>query len=111
MAAGPAPENCTAEIRGRKPSHVIIVDAADMNAPVGTTRLIDPAQVTGAAFATHGLPLGVLAGYLASEIGCAVMLVGIQPGSLEFGESLTPEVAKAADELVDILRECLAPES
>ena len=109
IAAGSAPENCTAEIRQLNPSHVIIVDAADMNAAAGTTRLIDPAQAVGAAFATHGLPLSVLAGYLAAEIGCAVILVGIQPQTLEFGETLTPAVAKAADELVDTLRECLAP--
>jgi hydrogenase 3 maturation protease len=111
ISAGPAPENCTAEIRQLMPSHVIILDAAAMDAAAGTIRLIDPAQAGGAAFATHGLPLGVLAGYLAAEIGCKVLLVGIQPQSLDFGESLTPAVARAADDLVDLLRECLSPKA
>jgi hydrogenase 3 maturation protease len=109
IAAGPAPENCTAEIRQLDPSLIVIVDAADMQAPAGTTALIDPAKAGGASFATHGLPLSVLAGYLSSEIGCGVILVGIQPQTLEFGESLTPSVARAAEELVAMLKECLAP--
>jgi hydrogenase 3 maturation protease len=109
IEAGPAPENFTAEIRRIAPSHLIMVDAAQMDAKPGTTRLLDPARAGGASFATHGLPLGVLAGYLESEIGCAVMLIGIQPQSLEFGEKLTPEVAEAADALVEAIRACLAP--
>ena len=111
IAAGPAPENSTAAIRRFKPSHVIIIDAAEMGAEPGTTRLIDPAAAGGASFATHGLPLSVLAGYLAAETGCAVILVGIQPRSLEFGETLTPAVAEAADALVTALRESLAPKA
>lgn len=78
-----------------------------MGAEPGTTRLIDPGAAGGASFATHGLPLGVLAGYLSAETGCTVILVGIQPRSLDFGESLTPAVAEAADALVAALRECL----
>jgi hydrogenase 3 maturation protease len=108
MAAGPAPENSTAEIRRLAPSHVIMIDAADMQAPAGTTRLIDPATAGGAAFATHGMPLWILARYLRAEIGCAVILIGIQPHSIEFGERLTPQVEAAADDLVAVLRECLA---
>jgi hydrogenase 3 maturation protease len=87
---------------------VIIVDAADMNAPAGTTRVIDPAQAGGASFATHGLPLGVLAGYLRAELGCKVILIGIQPLSVDYGQSLSGVVDAAAQELADALLRCLS---
>ena len=109
IAAGPAPENSTAEIRRIAPSHLIIIDAADMEAAPGTTRLIDPSEAGGASFATHGLPLGVLARYLCTEVGCGVLLIGIQPQRLEFGESLSRKVSRAVEELHDALRECLDP--
>ena len=86
---------------------MIIVDAADMGEPPGTVRVLDPADAEGASFATHGLPLSVLAGYLADEIGCVVVLVGIQPASLAFGEGLSAEVARAVDEVAAMLSECL----
>jgi hydrogenase 3 maturation protease len=95
IPAGPAPENATAAVRALAPSHVIIVDAADMDTPPGTVRLLDAADAGGASFATHGLPLSVLADYLRSEIGCAVHLVGIQPATLAFGETLSPVVGAA----------------
>jgi hydrogenase 3 maturation protease len=101
IPAGPAPENSTAEIRGLSPSHVVIVDAADMGELPGTARLLDPADALGASFATHGLPLSVLAGYIASEMGCGVCLVGIQPASLEFGEALSPAVSEAAERVIE----------
>jgi hydrogenase 3 maturation protease len=104
---GPAPENTTAEIRQLSPSLVIIVDAAAMGEEPGTIRLIDPWDVGGASFGTHGLPLTVLAGYLRTEIGCEVIIIGIQPASAEYGEELSTPVADAAEELVEALTACL----
>jgi hydrogenase 3 maturation protease len=105
---GPAPENTTAEIRQLSPSLVIIVDAADMGGPAGTVRVLDPGAVSAASFGTHGLALGVLADYLRAEMKCRVILIGIQPASVEHGEMLSEEVSTAVNELVDALRECLA---
>ena len=108
LDGGSAPENCTAEIRLLSPSHVIIVDAAGMGEQPGTVRLLDASAVGGAAFGTHGLPLGVLAAYLEREIGCRVLLVGIQPANVEHGETLSVEVTAAVAELAAALRSCLA---
>ncbi len=107
--AGPAPENATGALRDLSPSHVVIVDAADMGEPPGTVRLLDPSDAEGASFATHGLPLSVLAGYLEEEIGCGVLLIGIQPASLGFGESLSPAVEAAVTGLVETLVVSLQP--
>jgi hydrogenase 3 maturation protease len=107
---GPAPENTTAEIRALSPSFVFILDAADMGDPPGIIRVLTSAEeagAAGAAFGTHGLPLSVLAGYLRSELGCGVTLVGIQPQSVEYGEALTAAAEAAAGELAEALGECL----
>jgi len=108
ILGGPAPENSTGEIRALAPSHLIIVDAADMHADPGTIRILETRDLTGASFATHGLPLSVLSDYLRSEIGCRITFVGIQPSSVAFGETLSPRAEEAARSLVEVLSECLS---
>jgi hydrogenase maturation protease HycI len=107
LDGGSAPENCTAEIRQLGPTHLIIVDSAHMHEPPGAVRLIESADITGASFGTHSLPLSVLADYIQREIGCRVSVIGIQPASIEFGESMSPEVSAAVQDTVRDLRECL----
>jgi hydrogenase 3 maturation protease len=110
MDGGSAPENCTAELRQISPSHLIIVDCAQMGEAPGTVRIIDAADIGGVSFGTHALPLSVLADYVAREIGCRVTVIGIQPLTIEFGEGLSPEVSAAVDEVDHVLRECLCQE-
>jgi hydrogenase 3 maturation protease len=86
---------------------VIIVDAADMGLPPGTVQILDPRDITGISFATHALPLRVLAGYLESETDCSVIIMGIQPASVEFDAAITPEVSEAVEETVKALALCL----
>jgi hydrogenase 3 maturation protease len=107
MDAGPAPENLTADLRALSPRVVVIVDAASMAEPPGTVRLIDPSNVGGASFGTHGLPLTVLADYLRRETGCAVHILGIQPATVAYGEELSPEVAASAQSVVETLEAAL----
>jgi hydrogenase 3 maturation protease len=78
-----------------------------MHEPPGTVRLIESADITGASLGTHSLPLSVLADYIQREIGCRVSVIGIQPASIEFGESMSPEVSAAVQDTVRDLRECL----
>jgi len=109
LAGGSAPENLTGEIRRLSPSLLIIVDAADMALPPGTVRLLEPAEIGGMAFSTHTLPLTVLADYLQKETGCSVLILGIQPRSLEFDGALSAEAASAVEEIVQALLTCLSP--
>ena len=109
LDGGTAPENCTAEIRQLDPSHLIIVDSAHMQESPGTVRLILSADISGASFGTHSLPLSVLADFIQREIGCRVSVIGIQPSSIEFGESMSAEVSAAVQETARALKDCLAP--
>ena len=105
LSAGTAPENFTADIRQISPTHVLIVDSADMGEPAGTIRLIDPEDIGGISFGTHALPLGVLAGYLEKETGCRVIVLGIQPQSVDFGEQISDPVRTAMEKAVQAIAE------
>ena len=105
---GPAPENFTAEIRRLRPATVIIVDCAHMEEAPGALRLIDPREIGGVSFGTHGLPLSVLADYLRQEMGCSVLILGIQPASVEVGEAMSQPVRDAVDEASSLLIECFS---
>jgi hydrogenase 3 maturation protease len=105
---GPAPENFTAEIRRLHPATVVIVDCAHMEEAPGTLRLIEPQEIGGVSFGTHGLPLSVLADYLLKEVGCSVLILGIQPASVEVGEAVSQPVQDAIGEAASLLLECLS---
>ncbi len=104
---GTAPENATADVRKAAPTHLLIVDSADMGETPGTIRLIAPDEIGGISFGTHSLPLSVLAGYLSTETGCSVIVMGIQPRSIEFGEALSAEASRAADEAAAAIAEAV----
>ncbi|MDD5679728.1 MAG: hydrogenase maturation peptidase HycI [Candidatus Omnitrophica bacterium] len=105
---GTAPENITGEIKRFSPSHLIIIDAADMDGVPGEIRLIDPEHIGGISFSTHNLPANMLIEYLKQFLKCEVIIIGIQPKSIEFGKELSAEMTKSAkllsDMLLDVLR-------
>ena len=91
-----APENLTGEIRRLAPSHVLVIDAADLGCAPGSVANIPQAQVAGISFTTHALPMSVMCDYLTHETGAAIVLVGIQPATLKFGDPVTDKVRRAA---------------
>lgn len=107
IEAGPAPENFTSEIRRLHPAVVLIVDCARMGEAPGSLRVITPEQIAGVSFGTHGLPLSVLSDYLRRETGCSVAFVGIEPLSVEPGETLSAAARNGVEEAVSALGEIL----
>ncbi len=100
-----APENVTGPIREFLPSHLLVVDAAELEAGPGTIELLDPSALAGIPFTTHCLPLSVVVGYLLRSLpDCQVVVVGIQPESLSFGAEPTRRVKDAAYRVVDTVR-------
>jgi hydrogenase 3 maturation protease len=92
-----APENCTGPIRRLNPSHLIVIDAADVGKPPGTIEWIDTARLTGITFCTHALPLNVIIDYILKSCPeCEVIVLGVQPQRLDFAQPLTAPVEAAA---------------
>ncbi len=107
LEAGPAPENSTAELRSFAPDIVLLIDAADMGKEPGAIEWISEDDIDGMSASTHSLPLSMLAQYLNLELGCKVMLLGIQLVSNEVGEEVSVEVLDAVKEIVNGLEEVI----
>lgn len=99
LEGGSAPENQTGAVRAFQPDLVLLVDAADLDEPPGMIRWIPLEEIDGVSASSHSLPLSMLAGYLAAELGCEVAVLGIQPGQNEFDSELSPTVRAAVDEI------------
>ena len=100
---GTAPENLTGEIVRFQPSHILLVDAADLGLKPGAATLIEPEAVAGMSFSTHVLPLSILADYLKRALPCCIMILGIQPGPTGFSTTHSREISQAARRLARII--------
>jgi len=95
------PENFLQEIERFKP--VLVIDAAIINEPAGSVRLIEKLGKAAPAVSTHMLPLQIFCEYLKTSLGAKVALLAIQPKDTSFGEGLTSEVEGTAQTLAEIL--------
>jgi hydrogenase 3 maturation protease len=98
-----APENLTGEIKKFKPDHLIIIDAADLNAKPGTIKVMDVEEIAGTTFCTHSLPIKVMADYLLESFKFNLIAIGIQPKTLAVGAQPSKEVLTAVDLLAEML--------
>ena len=94
-----APENLTGEIKKFQPSHLIIIDSIDSNAPPGQIIILDRENVDGVSFCTHNLPVKVMIDYLLKFCTCRVIIIGIQPKDITVGGPVSKEVRQAVKTL------------
>jgi hydrogenase 3 maturation protease len=104
---GTAPENLSGQIKRFNPTHLVIIDSADLGKPAGHVRLIERQELDGISFCTHRLPLKVMVDYLAQAINCAAIIIGIQPKTISFGSQPSKAVEKAAAKVYMMLKETL----
>ena len=107
LAAGVAPENFTGLLRKLSPSHVVLIDAAEMGEIAGTIKLIEPHRIEKRMPSTHTMPLYMLTEYLEHELGAKVLILGIQLESLSFGTAVSREVRVSVDKLARLLVEVI----
>jgi hydrogenase 3 maturation protease len=96
---GTVPETYVGPIRKFNPSHVLMIDAAELGSKPGTVRFVFPDEIQGLTISTHTLPLNVFADYLKKETNTKIALLAVQPKNLDFGESLSSEVLGAVKSL------------
>jgi hydrogenase 3 maturation protease len=100
---GNAPENATGFIAAFRPTHILMVDAAEIGAVAGEFREILPAEIPDTCFSTHTLPLKIIVDYLVGVTGAVVSVIGIQPANLDFGNVPSPEVRQGVRRLMRLL--------
>ena len=103
MGGSTAPECFTGLIRKHHVDLLLLVDAAFLGKEVGEIALIDRREIDSAGFSTHMLPLSVMLDYLEAEIGCQIVLIGIQPGDTEFATEPCGAILKTVKELSNTL--------
>lgn len=102
---GAVPENFTGAIRKEEPSHIIILDAVDMNEPPGHIRLVKKDEIANYSISTHAMPLSFLIKYLESTSSADITLLGIQPKNMNLIQETSPEVKKSIEHVIGIFNQ------
>jgi hydrogenase 3 maturation protease len=109
LEVGLAPENFISAIRGFDPSHILVVDAADMGLSPGSARIVEKSEIAGLAVSTHGLSLSFLIDYLEKELGVTIIVVGVQPLRVGLPKRISKSVIETLDSLEKMLSNILRP--
>ena len=92
-----APENITGEVITYKPTHLIIVDSADIGEKPGAVLLLRADEVgRGVSFSTHKIPPKILIDYFNHSLKCEIIIIGIQPKTINFGKDVSKAVIIAS---------------
>ena len=100
---GTALENASGLVAREAPELLVIVDAARMGLAPGSVRTMPIDFHDRMLASTHGLPLGFVMDRIRDRVG-EILLIGIEPEDVSFGEGLTPPVERAAASIVECLR-------
>jgi hydrogenase 3 maturation protease len=104
------PEGYLLDIEEFKPSHVMLVDSAVLGREPGDADLVKVTEVTAfSAVSSHMLPLRLFCEYVEKSTGAKIRLLLVEPKSMGFGESLTPELQMASGLLTEMLIRLLSP--
>jgi len=104
---GTVPENYTGLIRKEKPSHIILVDAVEMKKDPGYIRVVQKDEIANYNISTHAMPVSFLIKFMETTIGAEIILVGVQPKSMELAEEISKEVEKSIEIVVKTLLKVL----
>jgi hydrogenase 3 maturation protease len=97
------PEAFITKVEEYSPSHVLIFDAANFHGTPGEIRFITGEEIGGQTVSTHSLPLNIFISYVGENLGVPVILLGIQPLSIKYGEEISPQVMLTVNIIVDNL--------
>ena len=82
-----------------RPSHLLIIDAAELHGHPGEWRLLSKEEIDTGLFTTHAIPATEIAAEIQRRCHAKAAFLGIQPKSRGVGLHLSPECTNAADEI------------
>ncbi|MGB9979912.1 hydrogenase maturation peptidase HycI [Methanobacterium sp.] len=97
---GTVPENYTGLIRKENPTHIILIDAVDMKKEPGYIRVVRKEEIANYNISTHAMPISFLIKYMETTVDAQIILVGIQPKSMEFAEPISKKVEESIDKVI-----------
>jgi len=96
-------------IESWNPTHLIILDAADFKAEVGSLRLIKREQMADYAISSHRRSLTLFLDFLAFSFpDLPVTIIGIQPESVDYQIGISEPVQEIIRKISDVLANTLA---
>lgn len=107
LDVGPTPENYIGKIIKLKPNVILFVDTVSMDEEVGTVKLITEEQIPRYEFSTHNMSPKLMIENIKGQIKVNIFMLGIEPKSLEFGETISKEILDQLTNLENILIEVL----
>jgi len=98
FVAGQAPESFT-HLSKKGYSQIILIDAVHFGGKPGEIRYFEGGKFAGNGTSTHKLPLKLLIEYMQKNCKSKILLAGIEPKNIGFGERPSAEVKRAAEKL------------
>lgn len=108
--AGMSPENYIGAIIKLRPELLIFIDACNFNASAGTIKLIHAAEIPLYGFSTHNMSPKLMIENIASQVSVTMLMIGIQPKSIEFAEGFSREVLQSISVIESTLIKLLGHE-
>ncbi len=99
---GASLENAAGIVSRERPDLLVIADAARMGLSPGTARRLPRSAVDRMLVSTHGLPISFFLDRLESAAR-EIVILGIEPADLSFGEGLSAEASAAVGSLARVL--------
>ena len=87
----------------KHPTHVLIIDAAELHTKPGVWRVLSSDEIKEDLFTTHAIPITEVAAEFQRRCGVKVAFLGIQPKLRETSLSLSKECQSAAKEIADFI--------
>ncbi|MFO7976198.1 MAG: hydrogenase 3 maturation endopeptidase HyCI [Candidatus Hydrogenedentota bacterium] len=91
------PENYLGLIVRQRPDIVLFIDAFDMHLKPGEWRVFEGCDIAETSLHTHAISLGLLLQFLRKQTQAQILVLGIQPRRIAFGEGLSAEVETAVN--------------
>lgn len=101
------PENFTGAIKREIPSHILLLDAVEMNEEPGHIRLVMKEEIAKYSVSTHAMPLSFLIKYLESTTSAEIMLLGIQPENMDLICELSPKIQESLNYVLKLFNHVL----
>jgi len=89
------------------PTHLLIIDAAELHQKPGSWQILSLETVDSGLFTTHSIPATEVAAEIQRRCGTKVAFVGIQPKNREVSLSMSQECVKTAEEIAETIKQII----
>jgi hydrogenase 3 maturation protease len=107
--AGTVPENYIQKIIKKAPQNLLVIDAIDFKAAPAAIKIFQPVQLSSFVSSTHALSPRLFTEMVSRDIKVNVYFVGIQPTNTRLGDSMSPQVCQAVQQLTQMLIDVFPP--